>query len=175
MRPTIAEGPSASHASEQAFWDVPFTVEPNYTGWRLERYLAQKLRRLDAARIRRLIRVALVSSHRLTADTPVWPGLHFAVRRPGSEEPETPTELPEVHCDGWLLVVDKPAGLPMHPTARYHRGTLTMRVREKYGEGFAEPAHRLDRETSGLVVCGRSTEACRLLMRTFVAGHVHKE
>ena len=32
--------------------------------------------------------------------------------------------------------MDKPAGLPIHPTARYHHGTLTSLLRERYGEGF---------------------------------------
>ncbi|HEX8438938.1 RluA family pseudouridine synthase, partial [Archangium sp.] len=69
----------------------------------------------------------------------------------------------------------KPAGLPIHPTARYHKGTLVSLLRERFGEAFAEPAHRLDRETSGVVVCGRTTESCRVLGRLFVSRDVHKE
>ncbi|HZH04822.1 MAG TPA: RluA family pseudouridine synthase, partial [Myxococcaceae bacterium] len=91
------------------------------------------------------------------------------------DEPQTPTEVGEVYRDEALLVVDKPAGLPIHPTARYHRGTLVGLLREKYGPGFqADPAHRLDRETSGLVVCARTTEVSRRLMRAFASGQVDK-
>jgi 23S rRNA pseudouridine1911/1915/1917 synthase len=47
-------------------------------------------------------------------------------------------------------------------------------VRSRYGFQ-ADPAHRLDRETSGIVVMGRTTEACRTLMQTFQRGQVEKE
>jgi 23S rRNA pseudouridine1911/1915/1917 synthase len=175
-RPIEAAPTSPESAPARTAWvDIPYTVEPNYAGWRLDRYLAQKIRRMPRERIHRLIRVAVHSDHALKPSTPVWPGLTFRVRRRADEEPETPTSLPEVHCDDWLLVLDKPAGLPMHPTARYHTGTLVTLVRERYGEGFAELAHRLDRETSGLVVCGRSPEVCHQLMRAFVGGRVRKE
>jgi 23S rRNA pseudouridine1911/1915/1917 synthase len=84
--------------------------------------------------------------------------------------------LREVYRDDELLVLDKPAGLPIHPTARYHAATLVAQLKEKYGADFrADPAHRLDRETSGLVICARTVEASRVLMRAFAAGQVHKE
>src|SRR5690606_11992684 len=60
------------------------------------------------------------------------------------------------------------------PSARYQKGTLVGWIRKRYGEGFADPAHRLDRETSGLVVCGRGPEASRRLMRSFVGGKEEK-
>ncbi|MET0401270.1 MAG: RluA family pseudouridine synthase, partial [Cystobacter sp.] len=66
-------------------------------------------------------------------------------------------------------------GLPLHPTARYHKGTLVSLLRERPGYASSEPAHRLDRETSGLVVCGRSPEACRVLGQLFMSREVDKE
>lgn len=160
----------------EGFVDISFVVEPNYAGWRLERYLAQKLRRLPRERLLGVIqRGVLCEERRLKPSTPVYPGLAFRIRRPASAEPDTPTELPVVFEDDWLLVLDKPAGLPLHPTARYHKGTLVSLLRERLGHASAEPAHRLDRETSGLVVCGRTTEACRVLGRLFISREVHKE
>ncbi|HSP80629.1 MAG TPA: RluA family pseudouridine synthase, partial [Myxococcaceae bacterium] len=134
------------------------------------------LRRLEPARLRGIIqRGVRCEERRLKPSTPVYPGLAFRIRRPVSAEPETPTTLPVLFQDDWLLVLDKPAGLPIHPTARYHKGTLVSLLRERFGECFAEPVHRLDRETSGLVVCGRTTESCRLLGRLFLSREVHKE
>ncbi len=160
----------------EGYVDIPFVVEPNYAGWRLEEYLGEKLRRMTPERLRGVILRGLIcEGRRLKPSTPVYPGLAFRIRRPASEEPTTPTGLPVVFQDDWLLVLDKPAGLPIHPTARYHKGTLVTLLRERFGERFAEPAHRLDRETSGLVVCGRTTEACRVLGRLFVSRDVHKE
>ncbi|HEX8435943.1 pseudouridine synthase, partial [Archangium sp.] len=167
--PTFGEAP-------EGYVDIPFVVEPNYAGWRLDRYLSEKIRRLPLARLQGIIqRGVLCAERRLKPSTPVYPGLSFRIRRPASQEPETPTELPALFQDDWLLVLDKPAGLPIHPTARYHKGTLVSLLRERFGEAFAEPAHRLDRETSGLVVCGRTTESCRVLGRLFVSRDVHKE
>src|SRR6185436_11283111 len=134
-----------------------------------------KITRLSRAKAQRIIQGSLISERRLKPSTLVKPGLKFLLRRRAMEEPETPTELPEVYRDDWLLVLDKPAGLPIHPTARYHKGTLVTLVKERYGEDFAHPVHRLDRETSGLLVCGRTAAVCAEMMRTFMRSDVHKE
>lgn len=154
-----------------------YTVEPNYAGWRLDRYLCEKIRRASRTRVQQFIERDLVSERRLKASTLVWPGLTFALRRRLQHEPTvTPPEaLREVYLDDAVLVVDKPAGLPVHPTARYHHGTVVSQLAVRHGEGFrADPAHRLDRETSGLLVCGRTLEACRRLVRAFRDGEVEK-
>lgn len=167
--------PPAASGPPEEYVDIEYTVEPNYAGWRLDRYLGEKIRRMSHTRIQRIIQRGLVCEHRLKPSTLVYPGLTFRIRRSLSAEPVTPTELPIVFQDEWLLVLDKPAGLPIHPTARYQKGTLVSLLRERFGERFAEPAHRLDRETSGLVVCGRTPEACRVLGRLFLSRDVHKE
>lgn len=160
----------------EGFVEIEFVVEPNYAGWRLDRYLCQKIRRLSRARIQRIIARDLISPRRLKPSSLVRPGLTFRLRRRVLDEPEVPEAITEVHRDDWLLVLDKPAGLPIHPTARYHHGTLVALLKQRYGQDFkADPAHRLDRETSGLVVCGRTAEASRRLMRAFADGEVHKE
>jgi len=156
--------------------EVTFTVEPNYAGWRLDRYLCEKIRRLSRVRVQRILRTALVAEVPLKASTRVWPGLTFRLRRRSLVEPKTPDTVREVYRDEALLVLDKPAGLPIHPTARYHHGTVVSLLLRQHGPLFhAAPAHRLDRETSGLLVCGRTAEASRRLMRAFQEGTVEKE
>lgn len=158
------------------FVEIPFTVEPNYAGWRLDRYLCEKIRRLSRTRVQQIIRRSLISDRPLKPSSLVYPGMTFRLRRRAEDEPETPTSVREVYLDDAILVVDKPAGLPMHPTARYHKGTLVTVLKQMYGEDFrADPAHRLDRETSGLIVCGRTLESCQRLMQSFMGGEVHKE
>jgi len=78
------------------------------------------------------------------------------------------TEVPVVYEDEWLLVVDKPAGMAVHPSRGHTRGTL---VQELSGHGLAggedfRPGvvHRLDKDTSGLLVVAKSTEAHRRLV-----------
>lgn len=155
--------------------EVEFCVEPNYAGWRLDKYLCVKIPRLSRSRIQRIIERSLLSDRRLKPSTLVRPGLTFRLRRRAPEEPNTPTEVREIYRDEALLVIDKPAGLPIHPSARYHHGTLVMLLRRLYGAHFqAWPAHRLDRETSGLIVCGRTPVSARALMEDFRAGRVEK-
>lgn len=79
----------------------------------------------------------------------------------GPDEPWTPTEVPWLYCDDDLLAVDKPAGLPVHPSSRYLEGTVVGRLRARHGANFAAPVHRLDRETSGVLLCARHRAAAR--------------
>lgn len=155
---------------------IRYTVEPNYAGWRLDKYLCEKIRRASRTRVQEIIENDLVYERKLKASTTVWPGLTFELRRRVREEPTVPEAdaLKEVFIDDALLVLDKPAGLPIHPTARYHHNTLVEQAKKKYGFR-ADPAHRLDRETSGLVVCGRTLEACQRLMKSFMNGVVKKQ
>lgn len=158
--------------------ELEFQVEPNYRGWRLDRYLCAKIRRISRTRAQELIANDLVSETRLKASSLVTPGLRFRLRKRVLDEPTVPPPeaLLELYRDEALLVLDKPPGLPIHPTARYHAATLVAQLKEKYGPDFrADPAHRLDRETSGLLVCARTLAASRALMRAFAGGEVHKE
>src|SRR5215831_3498212 len=177
---TVREGRypmSASPApSDPGFVDVTFTVEANYAGWRLDRYLCEKIRRLSRTRVQQILERSLVADRPLKASTRVHPGLTFHLRRRAQIEPDVPQDVVELYLDPHLLVLDKPAGLPIHPTARYHHNTLVKLLERKHGPGLrADPAHRLDRETSGLLVCGRGADASRALMRAFQSGAVHKE
>lgn len=89
----------------------------------------------------------------------------------------TPDELRArvLYCDAHVLVIDKPAGMPVHggPRARDHLEALLPWLRF----GFRQPpmlAHRLDRDTSGCLVLGRHRKAVRRLMGLFAAGSVEK-
>jgi 23S rRNA pseudouridine1911/1915/1917 synthase len=161
---------------DSGFVDVTFTVEPNYAGWRLDRYLCEKIRRLSRTRVKAILERSLIADRPLKPSTRVHPGLTFRLRRRAMVEPDVPQHLVELYRDEALLVLDKPAGLPIHPTARYHHQTLVKLLERLHGPGFrADPAHRLDRETSGLLVCGRTPSASRALMRAFQSGAVEKE
>jgi 23S rRNA pseudouridine1911/1915/1917 synthase len=154
--------------------EIEFVVEPNYDGWRLDKYLCVKIRRLSRTRVQRIIERDLIGS--LKASSRIERGQVIRIRRKMLDEPDDvppPSALKELYSDDQLLVLDKPAGLPIHPTARYHHGTLVSQLKEKGIDAF--PAHRLDRETSGIVVCGRTLEASQRLMEAFSGGGVHKQ
>jgi 23S rRNA pseudouridine955/2504/2580 synthase/23S rRNA pseudouridine1911/1915/1917 synthase len=89
-------------------------------------------------------------------------------------EPPVRTDYRIVHRDRHLLAVDKPGNLPCHPGGRYFRHTLWHLLRHQ--EGMEKPhfLHRLDRETSGLVLIARTAEAARVGRESFVSGAVRK-
>ena len=118
---------------EPGFVDVTFVVEPNYAGWRLDRYLCERIRRLSRTRVQRILERSLVADRPLKPSTRVQPGLTFTLRRPAQAEPEVPEDIVELYLDESLLVLDKPAGLPIHPTARYHHNTLVKLLERKHG------------------------------------------
>src|SRR5438552_16812028 len=94
-------------------------------------------------------------------------------------EPE-PMELRIAYEDEHLLVVDKPAGLVVHPAAAAATGTLVHGLLALEPEGGEEPerpgiVHRLDRGTSGLLVVARSQEAHRRLQELVRERAVERE
>jgi 23S rRNA pseudouridine1911/1915/1917 synthase len=157
---------------------VCFTVEENYRGWRLDRYLQDKIRRLSRAKIQWLIAQRLEApsgrAERLKPSSRVVPGLSFALVREVEPEPEAPLDFRVIHDDGALLAVDKPAGLPVHPTARYSTHTFTALARARFPDRKVDPAHRIDRETSGVLACGCAPEHTRALKRSFARGEARK-
>ncbi|MCY3001023.1 MAG: RluA family pseudouridine synthase [Planctomycetota bacterium] len=91
------------------------------------------------------------------------------------------TELVLLHEDEDVLAVDKPPMLPVHPSGRHLADTLIQRVHARYGadklerESRPRLAHRIDRETSGIVLIGMHPEAHAELRRQFEEHEVGKE
>ncbi len=78
--------------------------------------------------------------------------------------------------DAQLVIVDKPAGLAVHPSPRWPNGTLVQWLRHRY-EGTCrrvQLAHRLDRETSGIVVATRDEDSNRRMHQAFAEQRVGK-
>lgn len=109
-------------------------------------------------------------------------GRHHVVRAgerviqvfPSETEPDVSTDIRILHEDEAILVIRKPAPLPMHASGRFHRNTLQYLLNEVYGPKYPRPVHRLDANTSGLVVFARTRHFCRLLQRQFIEGKVEK-
>ncbi len=99
--------------------------------------------------------------------------LRFIV--PPPIEPDVPRHFGILLEDEYILAVDKPAGLPVHPTARYHLNTLTALLRERYGENRPILAHRIDSETSGVLLCAKTKEAERALKIMFADRRIQKQ
>jgi 23S rRNA pseudouridine1911/1915/1917 synthase len=101
-------------------------------------------------------------------------GDRLTIRRPARPEPVVPRDFAVLHDDAEVMVIDKPAGLPVHATARYHFNTVTRVLGEKFpGQGL-QIAHRLDRETSGCLVVARGREAAAHLKGAFERRDIDK-
>ena len=138
---------------------------------RLDRYLAAQDLGLSRARLQRLIREGCVMLNGGTAKASalVKAGDRVVVRIP----PPQPLDLlPEniplyiVYDDAHLAVVDKPAGLTVHPAPGHASGTLVNALLARYPDlpgigGWQRPGivHRLDKDTSGLMVVAKTDEA----------------
>lgn len=93
---------------------------------------------------------------------------------PSEVEPDVSTDIRILHEDEAIIVVQKPAPLPMHASGRYHRNTLQHLLNLVYGPKYPRPVHRLDANTSGIVVFAKTRHFCRLLQRQFIEGNVDK-
>jgi 23S rRNA pseudouridine1911/1915/1917 synthase len=156
-------------------------------GLRLDAWLAGQLPSLSRSRLQALAQQGHVSldgaparaSARLRAGQVVR--VHVPAPVPAEPQPEDIPIVP-VHEDAHLLVVDKPAGLVVHPGAGRAGGTLVnallRHVRDLSGVGgVLRPGivHRLDRGTSGLLVVAKDDETHRALARQFAGRAVEKE
>jgi 23S rRNA pseudouridine1911/1915/1917 synthase len=156
-----------------------FLVPNELAGLRLDRFVQVRMPRLTRTRAQKIVRASAfrADGERRRPSDIVRGGEVVILVRERFIEPITPLHFGVLHEDDALLIVDKPAGLPMHPTATYHKHTLSYLLRQHYAPdaGFAPRiAHRLDRETSGAVVCAKTIEAERALKQGFEAHSVEK-
>jgi len=93
---------------------------------------------------------------------------------PPAVEPPVSGEIRIVHEDEAIVVVHKPAPLPMHASGRFHRNTLQYILNQAYVPKYPRPVHRLDANTTGLVVFARTRHFCRVLQQQFLNGAVAK-
>ncbi|HTR58207.1 MAG TPA: 23S rRNA pseudouridine(1911/1915/1917) synthase RluD [Casimicrobiaceae bacterium] len=172
--------PSASRSPSREF-----TISPGLAGLRLDQALARLLPEHSRSRIK-----AWIEAGGVTVDGAKAPGKH---RLLGAERVRVAT-LPEfqettieaqplpltiVYEDEALIVVDKPAGLVVHPGAGNREGTLANALLHHARELAALPragiVHRLDKDTSGLLVVAKTEPAQRDLIRQLQARSVRRE
>jgi 23S rRNA pseudouridine1911/1915/1917 synthase len=162
-------------------------VAPEEAGARVDRHLANVLPGQSRSQVQRLIKdgSVTISGHPVRANHAVRSGETIVVEisAPSSPVPEPEAlDLDIVYQDTDLVVVDKPAGMVVHPAAGHASGTLVNallhQVRDLSGiGGEARPGivHRLDRGTSGLMVIAKHDRAHAELARQFHDREVEKE
>ena len=164
-----------------------FTVPDDSEGVRLDRFLVSVLADRSRSQIQRLIKdgQVRVGGHDARANQAVKIGQQVTVDIPEPVEPSPGPEalpLPIVYQDQDLIVVDKPAGMVVHPAAGHASGTLVNALLHHVddlsgigGEKRPGIVHRLDRGTSGLMVVAKHDAAHEELARQFQEREVEKE
>ncbi len=159
-----------------------FVVPDDADGERLDRFLAGPLgSRAQAQRLIDSGAVEVDGRPRGKGD-PVHPGERVTVgAAPAPTAAPAGGSAPHtiVYEDEHLLVVDKPAGVVVHPARGHREGTLSqaLAARAGGGEDPGRPGivHRLDRDTSGLLVVARSEEVHRRLKAALAARRIQRE
>ncbi|MCI0431959.1 MAG: RluA family pseudouridine synthase, partial [Rhodospirillales bacterium] len=163
-------------------------VAPADSGTRLDRLLARHLPQLSRSRIKALVVAGQVTAAGATLSDPsyrVKPGQCFAITVPkaSAAKPQgQPIALDIVYEDADLIVVNKPAGMAVHPAPGNPDKTLVNALIAHCGKslsgigGEIRPGivHRLDKDTSGLIVAAKNDPAHRALSAAFAAHDIER-
>lgn len=164
-----------------------FEVPAGERRCRLDVWLEARLEGLSRSRIQALIRAGDIAADGAPAKPhqPIRTGMRITVNRPpptpvGHRPEAIPLEI--LFEDADLIVINKPAGLVVHPAAGHPDGTLVNALLHHCealagigGEARPGIVHRLDRDTTGVMVVAKSDAAMAGLAAQFQAGDVQKE
>jgi 23S rRNA pseudouridine1911/1915/1917 synthase len=167
---------------------IDVRLEPAHAGWRLDRALAAAVPTLSRERLKNLIRSGAVEGERGAVRDPALKVQGSETLRVAVPEPSSPHNEPQdiplniVFEDEHLLVVDKPAGLVVHPAAGNLDGTLVNALLHHCAGslsgigGVARPGivHRIDKDTSGLLVVAKTDVAHEGLAKQFAAHSIDR-
>jgi 23S rRNA pseudouridine1911/1915/1917 synthase len=125
-----------------------------YAGARVDRYLAKFYPFLSRAGWQKRIEdgTLLVSGARVKVAARLRPGDELSMYAPITVEPEVSREIAVLWESGGVMAVFKPGNLPMHENGPYRKNTFAEILAQEVGREWAA-VHRLDRETSGIVLC----------------------
>ena len=164
----MATDGKAAHAAAPAVrW---IDVDEDEAGQRIDNYLIARLKGVPKSRIYRILRSGevRVNSRRVDASDRVAAGdririppLRVAER--GEPVPAPHFRLPILHEDEWLLAVDKPSGLAVHGGSGIAHGVIESLRSMRPDARFLELVHRLDRETSGVLLIAKKRTALTAL------------
>jgi UPF0176 protein len=155
----------------------PVTVPPDWNGETLLDFLNGILSHLPREEWEMRCRSGWLLNQEggpVAADHRVKAGERYFVLQPGIIEPDVNAAIHIVHEDEAILVLNKPAPLPVHPSGRFNRNTLQFILQQVYYPQRPRPAHRLDANTTGLIVCARTRHFAGILQPQFERGEVQK-
>lgn len=164
------------NCDKEEFAEVSFKVGPHHSGLRLDEFLKAMLHRYSRNEIHTLIESRLVQKEkRLRKASIVRTGDEFILLYPKKEETVKDIEIPVIFEDDHILIVNKPPDMSVHSTNPWGKNDLIQQLRRQRKDNELFLAHRIDRETSGIVLISRSTAISRKLGEAFSGRDVEKE
>jgi 23S rRNA pseudouridine1911/1915/1917 synthase len=160
-----------------AIVEVPFQVQKPQDGLRVDQYLAQRLQKHSRSAIQKLIGEGqvFVRGRAAKASARVSAGETVLVRYPKTAEPACAHQsLLVLYEDADLLALDKPGGVLSHPTDKIIDNAATTIVKKQFPALPLFLTHRLDRETSGILLFAKNRAAARKMSALFAAHGVAK-
>jgi len=144
-------------------WSYRDRVEPPLAGLSASVFYAARHRHSDRACWQARLAAGEIwrNGQPLLLDAPLASGDRLVWRRPPWLEGPVPADWQVVYDDGDLLVIDKPAGLPVLPAGGWLEHTLLRLLERRHrgaGAAIPRPVHRLGRYTSGVLVCARQPQ-----------------
>jgi 23S rRNA pseudouridine1911/1915/1917 synthase len=154
-----------------------FPVGKRDAGKRLDHFLREKIPGLSRSRIQRAIRERVTLSWGVEArpSTPVRPGGEVHIGYTPLKETLLEIEIPVLARGRGWLAVDKPPGIPVHPVNKVRENSLIRVLRRQEEEESLRLVHRLDRETSGVLLVAEDSATASALAREFEGDRVVKE
>ena len=155
----------------------PVIVSPDWNGAALLDFLSGIFKHVPREEWEQLCQAGRLLDRQnapVSVDHPVKVGERYFLLQPGIVEPDVNPDIRIIHEDEAILVLEKPAPLPVHPSGRFNRNTLQFILQEVYHPQKPRAAHRLDANTTGLIVCARTRHFAGILQPQFARGDVHK-
>ncbi|NQV26456.1 MAG: sulfurtransferase [Rhodopirellula sp.] len=121
-----------------------------------------------------LLRVSRKSEERVAPEEVVRAGERFEHLIPATIEPAVNADIEVLFEDDYLVIVNKPAPLPMHACGRFNRNSLQYILNEVYKDKYLRMAHRLDASTSGVTVFCKTRDVARFVQPQFENREVQK-
>ncbi len=155
----------------------PITVPTRCDGFTLIDFLSATLKHIPETEWKRVCDAGLLlgpERQTVALDHRVSAGERYFQKLPSIVEPEVNAKIEILHEDEALIVLHKPAPLPMHAGGRFNRNTLQYILNEVYRPQKPHPAHRLDANTTGLVLVTRTRHFASRLQPQFSRGEIKK-
>lgn len=175
------KGPTSKLSAD--FYEIEYQVPPEYDGSRLDHFLKFIYKRRSREELKTAIAAGHVAIERkgtsqlpgkCKPSSPILVGDKIVVTSKKKPEPPVNFDYKILYEDDVLLIVDKPPMLPVHPSGRFFFNTLLTHLKTRgrellriSGDDFYL-AHRIDKETSGVLALTKSSESCAHLVKQFV-------